>query len=82
MIKVLLFAGLREDLGVDSTQVSGGDQRISELIRSLATQHGSIWQETLTAENILVAVNQTMVKGDHAVSDGDEVAFFPPVTGG
>jgi len=36
----------------------------------------------LTAENVRVAVNQEMVNGDLQVRNGDEIAFFPPVTGG
>jgi molybdopterin converting factor small subunit len=36
----------------------------------------------LTAENIRIAVNQNIIGEDIGVTDGDEVAFFPPVTGG
>ena len=56
--------------------------RISDVIAQLSQIYGESWRETLTGEDILVAVNQNMVYDDHAVADGDEVAFFPPVTGG
>lgn len=40
------------------------------------------WRELLTQTRVLAAVNQQMVKADHPLADGDELALFPPVTGG
>jgi molybdopterin synthase sulfur carrier subunit len=40
------------------------------------------WLEFLASDKLLFSVNQTLVKASHAIQDGDEVAFFPPVTGG
>ncbi|MFV2384055.1 molybdopterin synthase sulfur carrier subunit, partial [Escherichia coli] len=40
------------------------------------------WALALEDGNLLAAVNQTLVRRDRALTDGDEVAFFPPVTGG
>lgn len=82
MIKVVLFANLREELGIGFTEVPDSAGRISGVIRCLTEQHGDSWAEALAAENVLVAVNQSMVKDDHVVAPGDEVAFFLPVTGG
>ncbi|MGB1686261.1 MAG: MoaD/ThiS family protein [Pseudomonadales bacterium] len=48
----------------------------------LAVEKGENWREALTAENVRVAVNQELVKGNPRVKPGDEIAFFPPVTGG
>jgi molybdopterin synthase sulfur carrier subunit len=40
------------------------------------------WALALEEGKLLAAVNQTLVSFEHPVVDGDEVAFFPPVTGG
>ena len=56
--------------------------RVSALISQLVDQHSPEWLEILTAENIRIAVNQDMINEDVGIIDGDEVAFFPPVTGG
>ena len=83
MIKVVLFASLREDLGINEVEVAAaGINSVDDLIEGLSQLCGQSRQETLTAENVLVAINQNMVKGVISISDGDEVAFFPPVTGG
>ena len=82
-VKIVFFANLREALGVDSVdlQVSGSSS-VSTLISQLANQQSPEWLGILTAENIRIAVNQDMINEDVGVIDGDEVAFFPPVTGG
>ena len=82
-VKIVFFASLREALGVDSVDLQiSGSSSVSALISQLADQHLPEWLEILTAENIRIAVNQDMINEDVGVSDGDEVAFFPPVTGG
>jgi molybdopterin synthase sulfur carrier subunit len=40
------------------------------------------WAQFLASDKLLFSVNQTLVKESHPINDGDEVAFFPPVTGG
>ena len=53
-----------------------------DLINQLI-ERGEIWSIEFSGENkILLAVNQQMSERDATVKDGDEVAFFPPVTGG
>jgi sulfur-carrier protein len=82
-VKIVLFANLREALGVDSVELQvTGSSSISALISQLADQQSQEWLEMLTAENIRVAVNQDLINEDVEIVDGDEVAFFPPVTGG
>ncbi len=82
-VKIVFFASLREALDVDSVDLQiPGPSRVSALIAQLVDEHSPEWLEILTAENIRVAVNQDMINGDADVIDGDEVAFFPPVTGG
>lgn len=81
MIKVLFFASLREKLGCEQLEVPSEQiNNIQQLLTYLYTLHPSF--EKAFTESILVAVNQNMVTKSHALSDGDEVAFFPPVTGG
>jgi len=82
-VKIVFFASLREKLGVDSVDLQiSAPSRVSALITQLVAQHSPEWHEILTAENIGIAVNHDMINEDAGVTDGDEVAFFPPVTGG
>lgn len=83
MIKVLFFAGYREQLGCDQLILKTGEypQTLSELRQQLADK-GDDWREVIASERTLVAVNQTMTRADRVLEEGDEVAFFPPVTGG
>lgn len=82
MIKVLFFAKLRETLGCAELAMSaeGGDTTES-LRRRLIGDHPA-WQEALSDEQLLIAVNQQLCSDEQALQDGDELAFFPPVTGG
>ena len=82
-VKIVFFASLREALGVDSVDLQiYGSSSVSALISQLANQQSPEWLGILTAENIRIAVNQDLINEDVGVVDGDEVAFFPPVTGG
>lgn len=82
MIKVLLFARLREQLEVGSLSFDWADDAtVDVLANQLVQQQGDNWQ-VLLADEIVVAINQQVVGRDALVSAGDEVAFFPPVTGG
>lgn len=84
MITLLYFARLRETFGLSSEQVELPAQ-VSN-VRSLTEwlqQRGGVWQEELApAKPVRVAINQDMGNSDTNVHDGDEIAFFPPVTGG
>ena len=83
MIKVLFFAGLREALGVGSESLAlpVGVGTVGALRDNLAAR-GEPWSALTTTKNLRAAVNQQMVGPDAPVKAGDEVAFFPPVTGG
>jgi sulfur-carrier protein len=83
MIKVLFFAGLREALGTgaESLPLPASVATVGGLRDHLAAR-GQSWAALASMKNLRVAVNQQMVGLDAAVKDGDEVAFFPPVTGG
>ena len=84
MITVIYFARLREALGTASEQIAlpAGVSDL-ESLRGLLRKRGGAWAEEL-ADNtpVRAAVNQDMARGNIAVSDGDEIAFLPPVTGG
>ncbi|MEX0941632.1 MAG: molybdopterin converting factor subunit 1 [Pseudomonadales bacterium] len=81
-IHIIFFASVRETIGTDSLELKAtGLGSVADVVTAL-TDMGPEWHRALTAENLLVAVNQTMVEPGHKVKPGDEVAFFPPVTGG
>lgn len=84
MITLLYFARLRETLGRDREQLAlpAGVTTLAALRAHLA-QRGDAWaKEMAEGRNLRAAVNQTLATADAALADGDEVAFFPPVTGG
>lgn len=83
-MKVLYFAWLRQKAGVGEEEVSPPPEvkDVSGLIAWLK-QRGPGHAEALADLAVVrVAVNQDYVPLDHPVKPGDEVAFFPPVTGG
>ena len=84
MITVLYFARLRETLGTGSERIAlPAVIRDVEGVRALLMARGGEWERELALSRpVRAAVNQAMAHGDTPVSDGDEVAFFPPVTGG
>jgi molybdopterin synthase sulfur carrier subunit len=83
MIRVLYFASLRERVGTGSEDLPLGDNRtVADLLLRLRARGGP-WTEALAdGGNTLAAVNQALAQPDTAIADGDEIAFFPPVTGG
>ena len=83
MVTVLFFASIRERLGVDRLSVElGSVTLLSDFIQQLINQNDQAWAEILLAANVICAVNQQVAGDDQRVADGDEVAFYPPVTGG
>ncbi len=81
MIKVLFFAQVRELVDCDQMQLDATFGDVEQLRESLAAK-SERWALALESGKLLAAVNQTLVSFDHPLNDGDEVAFFPPVTGG
>lgn len=82
-IQLLYFAGLREALGVatEHLELPAGVDTVAAL-RELLAARGSPWTALVTTKNLRAAVNQEMAGPDALLQAGDEVAFFPPVTGG
>ena len=82
-VKILFFAGLREVLGTGSESIAlPSGVSTAGALRDLLAARGDPWAALATTKNLRVAVNQQMVGLDAVVKAGDEVAFFPPVTGG
>jgi molybdopterin synthase sulfur carrier subunit len=83
MVQLRYFASLRETLGLGDESVAlpeavgtvGGLQQWLQ-------ERGEPWREALADDRLLVAVNQEVCDREAAVNDGDEIAWFPPVTGG
>jgi molybdopterin synthase sulfur carrier subunit len=83
-IEVLYFARLREVFGRDREQVElpGNVQDVGSLTAWLRSR-GEAWERELApGKPVRIAVNQDMAAAETPVGNGDEVAFFPPVTGG
>ncbi|MEH6468340.1 MAG: molybdopterin converting factor subunit 1 [Porticoccus sp.] len=82
-MKILFFGSLREQLGTGelNTTLPNGVDTIGQLLQNLQSQ-GDEWKLALGTGNVLFAVNQDMVDVNTTISDSDEVALFPPVTGG
>ncbi len=81
MSTVLFFAQVKELVGQSQIDVEASVNTAEELRQQL-TLRGDKWQLALESGKLLVAVNQTICPLDTEIKDGDEVAFFPPVTGG
>lgn len=82
MLKVVFFARLKEQIGTDQISIELTQQTtVKEIKQALIALHPH-WQTALSATNLLAAVNHDIVTEDAIVQQGDELAFFPPVTGG
>lgn len=83
MINVLFFAQVRELLGESSLSIeAGSNTATADALRQTLAARSEKWGKVLASDKLLVAVNQTLCHWDTEINDGDEVAFFPPVTGG
>ena len=83
-VKVLYFASVRERLGRQAEEIDlpAGVATVAGLRAHLRTRGGA-WAEALAEKKLLrMAVNQDMAEPAASIKAGDEVAFFPPVTGG
>ena len=82
-VNVLFFASLKEDLGVSEIELDVSELAgRSALFDSLTVELGSDCVAPLLAENISIAVNRNIEKGEFVLKPGDEIAFLPPITGG
>ena len=83
-MKILYFASIREKVGYADEDVSvpSAITSIGDLVAWLRSRGDNYERALADARTVRVAVNQDHVKFDHPVHADDEVAFFPPVTGG
>jgi len=82
MIQVQYFARYREALGLDTEQLEWDPSlRQVDALRLKLLARGNEWT-VLGEQNLMCARNQELCGLDEPLADGDEVAFFPTVTGG
>ena len=83
-MQILYFASIREQIGKSEEIISKPDNvaTVADLVahlRSLSEAHHNALESMMF---VRIAVNQTHAQADHPVKENDEIAFFPPVTGG
>lgn len=81
-INVKYFASIREAVGSGGEQLQTAASTLGALRDELIARGGAHAQALARGRAVRVALNQTMSAEDAALSEGCEVAFFPPVTGG
>jgi sulfur-carrier protein len=84
MMKIVYFAWLREKSGCSEEDVDVPPHvaDVADLIDWLKGRGAGYAEAFADLETVRVAVNQEHAQLDHPVAAGDEIAFFPPVTGG
>ena len=83
IITIKLFATLRESLGEAEflLELTEEDNNVAS-VKKVLSSRGYEWKDALNQPNLVHALNHKVVFTDAVVADGDELAFFPPMTGG
>lgn len=81
-ITVRYFASIREAMGTGSEELSTTATTVGALREELMARSEAAAQALAHGKAVRMALNQDMCHGDATLKAGDEVAFFPPVTGG
>ncbi len=81
-VRILYFASIREAIGFSSEAVDTTAPTLGALRDQLISQGGAYAQCLARGSAVRMALNQVMSNESEALTDGAEVAFFPPVTGG
>ena len=81
-VHVLFFGQLKERLKCDKLTVEIAHTLSITAFKHMLVEQNPHWQSWLEERDVLCALNQTMSSSDELVKAGDELAFFPPVTGG
>ncbi len=82
MIQVIFLAQLREQLNTATLEVDPAKVNCLSALKTYLVELHPEWSPFLANKKLLVALNHEYVRGDVPLTTGDEVAFFPPVTGG
>ena len=84
MVTINYFASLREELGSGSETLTLPEQvtDVARLIDHLVKIRGGSWSALQDSSRVLIAVDQVIVDRAHRLHGSEEVAFFPPMTGG
>lgn len=81
-ITVRYFASIREALGTGAEELDTSASTVGALREELMARSAAAAQALAQGKAVRMALNQDMCQGDAQLKAGDEVAFFPPVTGG
>lgn len=81
-IQLRYFASIREAIGTGHEAIDTAAATLSALRDELIARGGAHAEALARSRAVRVSMNQTMADESAALSDGAEVAFFPPVTGG
>jgi sulfur-carrier protein len=83
MIEIRYFAGLRESMGRDRERLDWPEAQPAAALIEHLRRRGDPWSSALgSSQRVMIAINQEMANLNAGIRDGDEVALFPPVTGG
>jgi molybdopterin synthase sulfur carrier subunit len=83
MIEVKYFARFREELETESEQLDVTQAATVEDLLVTLRARGGAWSRLFAQDQrVMMAVNQELASRETTLQDGDEVALFPPVTGG
>jgi molybdopterin synthase sulfur carrier subunit len=81
-VTVKYFASIREAIGSASESVNTSASTLADLRDQLITQGGAYAESLARGKSVRLALNQVMSDEAAVLTEGAEVAFFPPVTGG
>ena len=84
-INILFFAGIREMFGFKEKNIKIEESINSpeKLVKFLIEKEQGSWIKLLSSKDLIrVAINQEISEWSSTLKDGDELAFFPPITGG
>ena len=85
MIKIIFFARLRELMGIEQLDYELDSEEhtsVDNVLHALSTQYPSLNDYITHGHLVMIAVNQQTADLSKTLKSGDELAFFPPVTGG